>query len=120
MSGTGLVYRAAGPTVGLSVVATSHAAVPIAVVANDNANFVALLNTGIVAMAVRLSVAGTAATLPGDGTTGDFVIPGAMTAPMVVPLPSPSSTTAGPCQITAIATAAGPSLLYVTPVVIQT
>lgn len=118
MSGSGPVFRAAGPTVGLSVVATSHAAVPIAVVANDNANFVSVLNTGTVAVAVRLSVAGTAATLPGDGTTGDFVLAGAMTHPILLTLPSPSGVS--PCQITAIATAAGPSLLYVTPVVIQT
>lgn len=118
MSGSGPVFRLAGPTIGLSVVATSHAAVPVAVTSNDNANFVSLLNTGASAMAVRLSVAGTAATLPGDGTTGDFVLAGLMVHPVVIPLPSPAGVS--PCQITAIAVAAGPSLLYVTPMVMQT
>lgn len=118
MSGQGPVFRLGGPTVGLSVVATSHAAVPITVTTNDYASFVSLLNTGAVAMAVRLSVAGTAATLPGDGTTGDFVLAAAMQAPLILPLPSPAGVS--PCQITAIGTAAGPSLLYVTPLIAQT
>lgn len=115
--GTFQVFRAAGPTIGLSVAATSHAAVPLTVTSNDTTTYCALLNTGTVAVAVTLSVAGTASTLPGDGTTGSFVLPAAMFMPLVVPLPSATQT--NPCQITAIGAAAGPSLIYATPVVLN-
>lgn len=118
MSGTSLVVRPAGPTIALSVVATSHAAVPINIVGNDTANYVALINAGAVAVAIRLSVAGTAATLPVDGTPGDFVLPPLQDQPTEFPLPSPGPTGA-PCQITAIGATAGPSLVYCTPIVIQ-
>lgn len=112
------VYRQAGPTLGLSVVATSHAAVAVGTfTGNDSASFVACLNTGATTVAIRFSVAGTAATLPGDGTTGDWVLAPAMQAPVLVPLPSGAST--GPCQVTAIGSAAGPGLVYVTPMVVQ-
>lgn len=116
MSGSTSVYRTAGPTVGLSVVATSHAAVSLALTTNDSANYCAVVNTGAVAVAVKLSQAGLAAVLPGDGTQGDFILPAAMTQPMILPMPwSPTA----PAQITAIGAAAGPSLIYATPVVIQ-
>ena len=116
MSGTSQVLRPAGPTVALSVVATSHAAVAINIVGNDVANFVALINTGTVVVAVRLSVAGTAATLPVDGTPGDFVLP----VNQLVEIPLPSPVLGSPCQITAIGATAGPSLIYCTPIVMQT
>jgi hypothetical protein len=116
MSGSTSVYRAAGPTVALSVVATSHAAVPILLSGNDQTNYLALLNTGAVVVAVRLSQTGVAATLPIDGTPGDFILPAAMTQPLIVPMPMGPS---APAQITAIGATAGPSLIYATPVVIQ-
>lgn len=118
MSGTGLVYRPAGPTVALSVVATSHAAVPLTVVGNDVVTYVALVNSGAIAVAVRFSVAGTAAAFPVDGTPGDFVLPAAQDQPTVLPLPSAGQ--GAPCQITAIGSAAGPAIIYATPVVMQT
>lgn len=117
MSGTVLIYRPAGQTVCLSVVATAHAAVPLVLQGNDVASYCALLNPGAIAVAVKLSIAGTAAQLPVDGTPGDFVLPGLMEVPMVIPMPTGNSVT--PCQITAIGTGAGPTLIYATPLVMQ-
>lgn len=115
------VYRAAGPTVALSVVATAHAAVPLTKTVNEVVTWCALLNTGAVAVAVKLSVAGTAPVLPVDGTPGDFLLPPLMTIPITVPMPADQVTSSGaaPCQITAIGAAAGPSLVYATPIVMQ-
>lgn len=113
-----LAYRPAGPTLGLSVVATSHTAVAVSSFTGvDIAPFVACLNTGATTVAIRFSVAGTAATLPGDGTTGDYVLAPAMLVPILIPLPS--AVNASPCQVTAIGSGAGPSLVYVTPMVAQ-
>lgn len=117
MSGTTAIYRPAGPTQALSVVATSHAAVPMTRTTNDATTYCALINTGTVAVAVRLSAAGTAATLPVDGTPGDFVLPPLMQTPMTIVMPA--DTQNQPCQITAIGATAGPSLIYATPVVMQ-
>lgn len=117
MSGTVFAFRPAGQTIALSVVATSHAAVPILLNTNDLATFVTVVNTGTVAVAVRVSVAGTAASLPVDGTPGDWVIAGSNAVPITIPLPSP--TNGNPCQITAIGAGAGPTLIYATPVVMQ-
>lgn len=116
MSGTTPVYRAAGQTVALSVVATSHAAVPVLLTTNDAANFIAITNAGALGVAVKLSVAGVAATFPVDGTPGDFVVWANQT--LVVPLPLPAQ--GAPCQITAIASGAGPTIIYATPLVMQT
>lgn len=118
MSGTTGIFWPAGPTVALSVVATSHAAVALTLFDNTVANYVALVNTGAAAIAVELGTAGDPAVLPVDGgATGNFVIPAATQMPVVLPLPSGFQNTA--CFITAIATAAGPSILYATPVVKQ-
>jgi hypothetical protein len=116
MSGT-IAFRPAGQTVALSVVATSHAAVPVNLSVNDVVTWVGCINTGAVAVAVRFSVAGTAATLPIDGTPGDFLLPPAMQQMIVIPLPAPAQGTA--CQVTAIGAGAGPSLIYLTPLVMQ-
>lgn len=116
MSGTDSILRAAGQTVALSVVATAHAAVPLPLTTNDVASFCAITNAGTLAVAVKLSVAGVAATFPVDGTPGDFVVWANQT--LVVPMPSPVQGTA--CQITAIASGAGPTIIYATPVVMQT
>lgn len=116
MSGTSEVFWPAGPTVALSVVATSHAAVPLTLFDNTAAFWVALVNTGAVPIAVELGVAGDAAILPVDGVaTGNFVVDAGARAV----LPLPSGVLNSPCQITAIATAAGPSVLYATPLVMQ-
>jgi len=104
--------RPTGPTVALSVVATSHAAVALNATLNENTNFVALLNPGAVAVAVKISQTGVAATLPTDGTPGDFVLPPLMELPLLLPCAiGPQS--AG--QITAIGATAGPTIIYATP-----
>jgi hypothetical protein len=117
MSGQTLTFRPAGQTVALSVGATSHAAVAVNFNTPDAANWVSCINAGAVAVAVRFSVAGTAATLPVDGTPGDFLLPAAMQVPITIPLPNAAQ--GAPCQVTAIGAAAGPTLIYVTPVVMQ-
>jgi hypothetical protein len=119
MSGTTLVYRPAGPPVALSVTASSHAAVSLSDSVNDQANYAACVNTGAVAVAVTISQTGVASTFPVDGTPGNagsFVLPPAMQVPVVLPL------AIGPQafgQITAIGAAAGPSIIYVTPIIMQ-
>jgi hypothetical protein len=102
-------FRPTGQTIALSVVATSHAAVSI-VCNNDVTAYVALLNPGAVAVAVAITQTGRAATLPVDGTPGDFVLPPLMEWPIVLPcaLTTP--------QITAIGATAGPTVIYATPV----
>lgn len=118
MSGQTASFRPAGQTIALSVVATSHAAVPVLLnTSAEVANWIALLNTGAVAVAVKLSVAGLAASLPVDGTPGDFILPALMIEPLAIPLPN--QVQSSPCQITAIGATAGPSLIYATPVVMQ-
>lgn len=104
------IYRQIGPTFALSVAATSHTAVPITTYANDVLNFVLCLNTGAVAVAIRITQTGTAATLPIDGTPGDFLLPAAMNQPIVIAIPQKTP------QITAIGAGAGPSIVYVTPI----
>ncbi len=103
-----------GPTVALSVVATSHVAVPLTFATPDVVNFASVLNLGSVAVAVKFSVAGSAAVLPIDGTsTGDFVLPPAMQFPVVLRIP------AGAVQVTAIGATSGPSIIHVTPMADQ-
>lgn len=113
----------AGPTLALSVVATLHAAVAFTFNTPDVANYVALINPGAVAVAVKLSQQGDAATFPVDGTPGDFVLPPLMQDPILMRLPNavPATATAngrGPF-ITAIGAAAGPTIIYATPVTFQ-
>ena len=104
------VFRPVGPTIALSVTASSHAAVALQFTTSDQVNFAACINTGTVAVAVTFSVAGTASTLPVDGTPGSFMLPASMQQPIVLAIP------AGAVQVTAIGAAAGPSLVYITPV----
>jgi len=104
--------RPTGPTVALSVVATSHAAVALNVTQSDTTNFVALLNAGAVAVAVKISQNGVAATLPVDGTPGDYILPPNTGLPVLIPCAAGPT---GPAQITAIGATAGPTIIYATP-----
>jgi hypothetical protein len=70
-------------------------------------------NAGTVAVAVKISQNGVAATLPVDGTPGDFILPPLMIFPIVIPIPTVTP------QITAIGATAGPAIIYATPVVYQ-
>ena len=114
MAGT-VNYRPAGPTVALSVTATLHTAVPITFFTTDIANYVLMFNSGTTAVAVQFSQTGVAATLPVDGTPGSFTLPPAAN-PYVIPLPNGVT---GPPQVTAIGSGAGPSIIYVTPLVMN-
>jgi hypothetical protein len=112
------VIRNGGKTVALSVTASAHAAVQLTGNTNDQINYVSCLNTGAVSVAVRFSQLSTdAATLPVDGTPGDFLLPAAMQLPIV--LACPPINMQNPCYVTAIGAAAGPSLVYFTPAVDQ-
>lgn len=109
MAGTP-AYRPSGPTLALSVAATSHAAVPVVTLDNVSPGWVACLNPGAIAVAVKLSQNGNPAVLPVDGTPGDFLLPPLMQIPIVIPCPSQTP------QVTAIGSGAGPTLIYVTPI----
>jgi len=112
------VIRIGGKTVALSVTASAHAAVQLTGNTNDQINFVSCLNTGAVSVAIRFSPLSTdAATLPVDGTVGDFLLPPLMTRPIVLACPPINMQI--PCYVTAIGSAAGPSLVYLTPAVDQ-
>jgi hypothetical protein len=102
---------------GLSVVATSHAAATITINGNETCNYVYVVNTSTTLyVGVNFTPTGLAATLPGDGTTGNFVLPPASATIMTVP----NGVGANPLQVTAIASAAGPTVVTVTPIGIQT
>ena len=128
MAGTSPVIRPAGKTAALSVVATSHAAVTLDTSIDSDAAYAACLNPGSVAVAIQFSQNGVAAVFPIDGTsTGSFVLPPLMEAPVILPIPltlaPPSGTTGnasavGP-QVTAIGAAAGPTIIYVTAITYQ-
>lgn len=108
--------RPAGATIGLSVTASSHAAVTLQA-GEPSANGLFLVNpstTVVVYVNVATSTNGgaapsaAAATIPGDGTAGSIPI-----------LPYQKIILAGlqyPVSITAIGSAAGPTLITATPV----
>ena len=105
------VLRTAGKTVAISVTASSTTATIIDDQTNDQVNYVSLLNTGSVAVAVKFGNANVgAAVLPVSGTPGDFLLPATMTSPIVLACPTL------PFYVRMIGAAAGPSLVYVTPV----
>jgi len=107
------VLRVSGNTHAISVTATSSTALEIkAGYTNDQVNFVSVLNTGSVPVAVKFGDANVgAAVFPVAGSTqGDYVLPALMTRPVILAAP------AAPFYVRAIGSAAGPSILYVTPV----
>jgi hypothetical protein len=107
-----IVIRNIGATAALSVTASSTAAVTIAAAAGEIQAFASFLNTGAAAVAVNISPSGTAgaAVLPVAGTPQTVImLPAAMTMPVIYAVPASFS-------CTAIGTAAGPSLVYITPV----
>ena len=108
------VLRLAGKTTAISVTASSTTATIIDDQTNDQTNFASFLNTGTVAVAVKMGDANVgAAVLPVSGTPGDFLLPAAMTFPIVLACPTV------PFNVRMIGAAAGPSLVYVTPVADQ-
>ncbi len=113
MAVTSSPIRSVGVTTAVSVGATATANVQINNSSNDQNNFVSLLNTGSTNVAVKFSQAGATPVLPVSGsTTGDFVLPPTMNAPILFAVPTT------PCSVRMIGSAAGPSIVYVTPVTI--
>lgn len=113
MAVTSSPIRSVGVTTAVSVGATATSAVLINNTSNDQNNFVSLLNTGSTSVAVKFSQTGSAAVLPVSGTaTGDYVLPPTMNAPLLFAVPTT------PSYVTMIGAAAGPSIVYVTPVTI--
>lgn len=113
------VMRQIGPTMGLSVAATSHAGVTLTTYSNDQFNYCACMNTGSVAVAINFTGVNSgqtanAAVLPGDGTAGNFVLPPNMDYPLLIAVPATPPN--GTLQVTAIGASAGPTLVVVTPV----
>lgn len=104
------VLRQAGVTYAQSVGATSTTALLIEDNTNDQVNYCSFLNTGSTNVAIKMGNADVgAAVLPVSGsTTGDFVLPANMTAPLVLACPTT------PFYVRMIGSAAGPSIVYVT------
>ena len=109
MAGTSVI-RTAGPTVALSVTASSTSATLINDNTNDQINYASFLNTGSAVVAIKWGDANVgAAVLPVSGTNGDFLLPAGMTSPVVLAVPTT------PFYVRAIGSTAGPSLVYITP-----
>jgi hypothetical protein len=114
---TSIAYKFCGPTVGLSVGATSHAAVTLTAT-DQSANGIIFCNTStslVVYVKIASSTVGSttapsaaAATIPGDGTAGDF--------PILTYDDTAITGMTFPVSITAIASGAGPTLFTATPV----
>ena len=105
------VLRVVGKTTAISVTASSTTATIVEDQTNDQVNFASFLNTGAAAVAVKMGDSNVgAAVLPVAGTPGDFLLPAGMTSPIVLACPTV------PFYVRMIGAAAGPSLVYVTPV----
>ena len=109
MSNT-LVLRPVGPTTYVSVTATSSTAKTVSVVGNDQANYAAFLNTGSNPCAVTVAPSSAPASTYPSTDPGSFVLPGSMTYPIVLAVPSNSF------SVTAICAATKTTDLFVTPV----
>jgi hypothetical protein len=107
------VLRLAGRTTTLSVAATAHAAVTVSAVGGSVlSSYASFLNTGSNTVAVEVSPTGitaVTASIGADSATGSFILPALMTVPIVLAVPTNAF------QVSAIGSAAGPSLIYVTP-----
>jgi len=112
-----MVVRPIGPTWMLSVAATSHAAVTVTQTGNDQFNYAMFTNTGPNPVGILISPqSAPAAVLPVDGASSSacsFVLPALMTQPMIVAVPL-QGYPAGQFSVTAIGTAAGPAVVYIT------
>lgn len=112
MSNT-IVLRLQAQTTALSVGATAISPVTVSSVGNNQVNYAAFLNAGANAVAIEISPTGITAktaTIPVSGTAGSFLLPPLMTQPIVLATP------ANNFQVSAIGSATGPALVYITPV----
>ena len=125
-----ICFKVAGPTYALSVALTQHAAVAVVDSVNEQSNAALFCNRGAVDVIVVL------APLPGspgapsttapvtppvvfplDGVPtapNSFLLPAGMILPLAIATPS-----AGGFVVSAIGSAAGPSIVYVTPVALM-
>lgn len=116
---TGVIINPCGPTYAISVAATQTAAIAVLPVQSQMVTVAEFLNPGATDVCVVLApYAATPATpvlvFPVAGTPtvpNSFMLPHGMDQPRVVPVPSN-----GFC-VSAIGSAAGPSIIYITPVV---
>lgn len=106
--------RTIGKIHALSVANTSHTSVQVSAYNGNVGNAAMFLNTGTTVVTVTLSKESTApaTVLPVDGTpaTATLVLPASMIAPILWATPQT------PFTVTAIGSAAGPGIVYVTPV----
>lgn len=106
--------RTLGKTHAFSVSNSSHTSVQIGADVNEQCNTVALVNSGATTVSLTFSAETTApaTVLPADGspTLVTVTLPAAMSVPWIWNVPRM------PCSVTAIGSAAGPSIVYITPV----
>jgi hypothetical protein len=102
------VMRPSGRTYALNLTTSASAALEIAATTNDQTNYVSLLNTGTGVAAVELSNSSTVTTptVASTGNSGSFVLPAAMTYPLLIAAPK------APFYIKAISS--GTNTLYIT------
>ena len=113
-----IVKRVIGPTYAISVAATQTTAIALPPIQGDNAIYAEFTNPGATDVCVVTAPwAGTPATpalvFPVGGTPtipNSFMLPHGMTQPMTIETPSN-----GFC-VSAIGSAAGPSIIYITPI----
>jgi hypothetical protein len=105
-------FRVVGPTVAVSAGATATSEALVNNNPNIQCNYVSLINVGATSVAVRFGPTGVdAPVLPVSGsTTGNFVLPPLMTDAILFAVPTT------PTYVRLIGSAAGPSIIYVTPV----
>ena len=110
------VLRNVGATSVISVTAASSTAITIGPASsNDMMNFCSFLNTGATIVSLTLAANGTApaSVAPAAGVPQTvIVLPASMVMPVIYATPQSFS-------VTAIGSAAGPSLVYITPVAAQ-
>jgi len=105
------VMRPAGRTYRLNLTTAASATLLIEDTTNDQTNLVSLLNTGTGVAAVEFANASGAIVSPtvaSTGTAGSFILPAAMTYPMLIAAPP------APFYIKAKST--GTNALFITPV----
>ena len=105
-------FRVVGQTTAVSAGATATSEALVNNDPNIQCNYVSLINTGATSVAVKFGSTGVGApVLPVSGsTTGDFVLPPSMNDAIMFAVPTT------PTYVRMIGSAAGPSIVYVTPI----
>ncbi len=105
-------FRVVGKTTAVSAGASATSEALVNNDPNIQCNFVSLINTGATSVAVKFGPTGVGApVLPVSGSTaGDFVLPPSMNDAILFGVPTT------PTYVRMIGSAAGPSIVYVTPI----